>query len=147
MAQTGRSGLSAAQQGELWHRWKAGQSMSEIGRALGRDHSSIYYLLSYRGGIVPAVRRRARIALTLAEREDSSRGIAAGWSIRGTAERLGRSALTVSRELARHGGPSRYRAAEADYDAWESALRPKLCLLAVNGKLQRIVASKLSLDC
>src|ERR1700687_1550223 len=92
MAQMGRPGLSATQQGELWHRWKAGQSMSEIGRALGRDHSSIYYLLSYRGGIVPAVRRRARIALTLAEREDSSRGIAAGWSIRGIAERLGRSA-------------------------------------------------------
>jgi hypothetical protein len=78
MAQMGRPRLSSAQKGALWHRWKTGQSMSDIGRALGRDHSSIYYVLSYHGGIVPAIRRRARIALTLADREDISRDIAAG---------------------------------------------------------------------
>src|SRR6202022_4376381 len=103
-------------------------------------------LLSQRGGIVPAARRRSRRTLTLAEREDISRGIASGASIREIAKGLQRAASTVSREVARHGGRSLYRANEADQQAWESALRPKACLLAIRGKLRTIVASKLIRD-
>ena len=98
------------------------------------------------GGFVPAIRRRALIALTLAEREDISRGIAAGRSVRQIAGQLGRSPSTVSREVVRHGGRPRYRATEAEFDAWESGRRPKRCLLAMNRRLQSVVAGKLSLD-
>ena len=80
-----------------------------------------------RGGIPPAARRRSRLALTLAEREDTSRGIACGSSIREMARDLHRSASTVSREIARHGGRPAYRAHDADTQAWRSTLRPKKC--------------------
>jgi len=146
MARTGRPGLAPEQMSELWQRWKAGQSMNGIGHALGRDRSAIHYVVRCRGGIAPSVRRRSRLALTLVEREDISRGIAVGWSIRRIADDLGRSASTVSREVTRHGGRSDYRATEADAGAWEATLRPKPCLLGVNRTLQRIVTSKLSLD-
>jgi len=97
-------------------------------------------------GICPAARRRSRLALTFAEREDISRAIASDLPIREIASRLGRAASTVSREVARHGGRSTYRAHDADRQAWVSALRPKRCLLATNRKLRDIVASKLILD-
>ena len=111
----------------MWGRWKAGQSLHEIGRAFGKDHVSIQFMLSQHGGIVPAARRRSLLTLTLAEREDISRGIASGSSIRNIAKGLQRAASTVSREVARHGGRAQYRATEADHQAWESALRPKVC--------------------
>jgi len=117
-----------------------------IGRAFGKSHVSIHFILSQHGGIVPAARRRSLLTLTLAEREDISRGIASGSSIRDIAKGLQRAVSTVSRELARHGGRPQYRANEADHRAWESALRPKACLLAMHVKLQEIVASKLILD-
>ena len=120
--------------------------MHEIGRALGKKHQVIHFLLARHGGIAPPVRRRWLRALTLAEREDISRGIASGASIRGIAKGLKRAVSTVSREVARHGGRPLYRANEADHQAWESALRPKVCLLAIHSKLQEIVASKLILD-
>jgi IS30 family transposase len=120
--------------------------MSEIARAFGRDHTSIYNALSQNGGIVPAVRCRGRVALSLAKREDISHAVAAGRSIRGIAEHLRRSPSTVSREVSRHGGRRRYRATDAHFDAWASARRLKLCVLAVNQRLQRVVASKLGLD-
>jgi transposase, IS30 family len=138
--------LSAAQRADLWNRWKVGQSLNEIGRALGKDHVVIQFLLARHGGIAPPVRRRSPVALTLAEREDISRGIASGCSMRVIAQRLRRACSTVSREVARHGGRARYRANEADQHAWESALRPKPCLLASHSHLQKIVASKLILD-
>jgi IS30 family transposase len=146
MTQNSRVRLSAAQRTDLWSRWKAGQSLHEIGRAFGKSHVSIHFLLSQHGGIAPAARRRSLVTLTLAEREDISRGIASGSSIRDIAKGLRRAASTVSREVVRHGGPPLYRANEADRQAWESALRPKACLLAIHVKLQRIVASKLILD-
>jgi IS30 family transposase len=146
MTQGRRVRLSATQKVDLWRRWKAGQSLHQIGRAFGKSHVSIHFLLSRHGGIVPVARRRSLLTLTLAEREDISRGIACGWSIREIAKRLERAASTVSREVARHGGRPEYRASEADHQAWESALRPKACLLAIHVKLQRIVASKLILD-
>src|SRR3984957_9514163 len=138
--------LSEQQRTDMWRRWKAGQSLHEIGRAFGKDHVSIQFMLSQHGGIVPAARRRSLLMLTLAEREGISRGIAPGSSIRDIAKGLQRAVSTVSREVARHGGRPQYRASEADHQAWESALRPKVCLLAGHGKLQEIVASKLIAD-
>src|SRR6202521_5190956 len=146
MTQGKRVRLSAMQRADMWGRWKAGQSLHEIGRAFGKDHVSIQFMLSQHGGIVPATRRRSPLTLTLTEREDISRGIASGSSIREIAKGLQRAVSTVSREVARHGGKPQYRASEADHQAWESALRPKVCLLAIHSKLQKIVASKLILD-
>jgi IS30 family transposase len=146
MRQQRRSRFSATQITDVWRRWKAGQSLHDIGRAYGKPHPSIRCVLLPRGGIAPAARRRSRLALTLAEREDISRGIACGLSTREMAGHLGRSASTVSREIARHGDRSAYRAHDADRQAWVSALRPKKCLLAGNRKLRNIVASKLILD-
>src|SRR5580700_1811429 len=138
--------LSGDQRADMRKRWKAGQSLHEIGRALGKEHNVIYILLARHGGITPVVRRRSRRALTLVEREDISRGIASGCSLWVIAQRLNRAFSTVSREVARHGGRAQYRASEADQQAWESALRPKPCLLATHCKLQGIVASKLVQD-
>src|ERR1700687_2424745 len=146
MRQGKRFGLSAVQRSELWRRWKAGQSLHEIGRAFGKEHSSIRCLVARYGGIVPAVRRRSRRVLTAVEREDISRGLASGAALRTIAQHLDRAVSTVSREVARHGGRSAYRANEADDQAWKSALRPKPCLLALHEQLQEIVASKLLLD-
>src|SRR5271168_1922192 len=125
MAQRRRWKLSAEQKSDLWKRWKAGESLHEIGRAVGKDHHVIHFLLARHGGIAPPVRRRPPLTLTLAEREDISRGIASGSSIRGIAQGLQRAVSTVSREVARHGGRPLYRASEADHQAWDSALRPK----------------------
>ncbi len=146
MAHMGRPGLSAAQKADLWQRWKQGQSLSEIGRALGKHAGSIHGVVSSNGGFAPASRRRARWALTLAEREEISRGVATKLSIRQIAGQLGRAPSTVSREITRHGGPHAYRAAEADAWAWERARRPKPCRLATHPMLQRMVARKLTLD-
>ena len=146
MRQGKRFGLSAIEKSDLWRRWKAGQSLHEIGRAFEKPHNSIRCLLLPRGGIPPAARRRSRLALTLAEREDLSRGIASGSSFREIARQLDRAASTVSREVWRHGGLPVYRAHEADEHAWDSALRPKQCLLALHPRLREIVASKVILD-
>ena len=140
------SRLSPTQRADIWTRWKAGQTLHEIGRVYGKPHPTIRGILLPRGGIPPIARRRSRLALTLAEREDISRGIASGSSIREIASRLNRAASTVSREIARHGGRPDYRAHDADRQAWVSALRPKRCLLATNRRLRDIVASKLMLD-
>src|SRR6202171_5327641 len=120
-----RFGLTTIEKSDIWCRWKAGQSLHEIGRAFDKPHSSIRCLLLPRGGIPPAARRRSRLALTLAEREDISRGIASGSALREIARRLDRAASTVSREISRHGGRPAYRAHDADDHAWDSALRPK----------------------
>src|SRR5208282_1618177 len=146
MIQRKRSRLSFEEKQDIWCRWKCGQSMHAIGRVYGRPHPTIRKLLLPSGGIRPVTRRRSRLALTLAEREDISRGIACGSSIREIAGDLHRAASTVSREVARHGGRPAYRAHDADRRAWVSALRPQKCLLAWNRKLRNTVASKLILD-
>src|SRR5580765_5959141 len=146
MGHMGRPGLSAAQKAELWQRWKEGQSLSEIGRALGKHAGSIHGVLSSNGGFIPPVRKRSRWALTLAEREEISRGMATARSIRQIATTLGRAPSTVSREIRRHGGAPTYRAAEADTQAWARTRRPKPCRLATSPLLQQIVASKLALE-
>lgn len=141
-----RRGYPASERRELWERWKRGESISEIGRALDRAPGTIFTALRECGGIAPRERRRSRLALTLSEREEISRGIAAGESGRAIARRLGRSTATVCREIARHGGRSGYRAAEADRRAWRNAKRPQPCKLALNSELRELVAGKLSED-
>jgi IS30 family transposase len=137
---------SAVERNELWERWRRGESISDIGRALDRAPGTIFCTLTERGGVAPPPRRRSRLALTLREREEISRGIAAGESARGIAARLGRSPATIAREIARHGGRRRYRAADADGRAWRSARRPQVCELASNPALRELVAGKLSED-
>jgi len=146
MSEEKRARFSSSEKADIWRRWKAGESLHDIGRALGKGHGSIRFLLLPRGGIAPAARRRSRRALTLGEREDISRGIASGSSMREIARQLDRAASTVSREITRHGGRPAYRAHEADDQAWKLALRPKPCLLARHPRLQEVVASKLVLD-
>src|ERR1700688_2958274 len=138
--------LSEQQRNDMWSRWKLGQSLHEVGRAFGKAHGVIHFMLAQHGGIAPAVRRRSPLTLSLEERETLRRGIAPPSSIREIAKGLQRAVSTVSREVARHGGRPLYRANEADHQAWESALRPKVCLLAIHVKLQEIVAGKLILD-
>lgn len=146
MTQTRRRGLSASQKLAIWERWKCGESLNDIARALARNRGSIHYALASNGGIQPATRRRSRLALTLSEREEISRGLAEGQSMREIASLLQRAPSTVSREIGRHCGRERYRASEADQRAWDNARRPKPCRLAVHRGLQKIVARKLSLD-
>ena len=146
MAFRRRVKLSEQQRNDMWRRWKAGESLHEIGRVFGKDHVSIQFMLAQHGGIAPATRRRSPLRLTLEERENISRGIACGSSIREIARGLQRAVSTVSREVARHGGRPQYRATDADQKAWELALRPKRCLLALHVRLQEIVAGKLILD-
>src|ERR1700704_4942780 len=122
MAQGKRDRLSTEQRIDMWRRWKAGESLHEIGRAFGKGHGSIRFLLTQRGGIVPAARRRSLRTLTLAEREDISRGIASDLSIREIAKGLQRAASTVSREVARHGGGPPYSGQETEHQAWGAGL-------------------------
>ncbi len=146
MDQRFRRGFTAAEKTKLWDRWQRGESLTAIGRAFGKPSSSIYNQVAPHGGIRPAPRRRSRLALTLSEREEISRGIAAHQSAQSMARLLGRSPSTVSRELNRNGGYDGYRAALADDKAWARARRPKRCRLATNPCLRQAVASKLRLN-
>ena len=141
-----RREYSAAERGELWQRWKRGESFGDIARALDRVPATIYCTIRRQGGIAPPERRRSCLALTLPEREEISRGIAAGRSARRIAACLGRSPSTVTREIYRHGGRSCYRAAEADERAWQDARRPQVCKLARDRVLSQLVATKLVQD-
>jgi len=138
-----RRGFSVLEQEEVWDRWSSGQSLRSIGRVFDKPSSSIYFLLSPHGGMRPAPRRRSERALSLAEREEISRGLAANQSCRSLAKALGRSPSTVSREIVRNGGCDRYRASLADEAAYSRARRPKRCKLAKNRRLCRVVAHKL----
>src|ERR1700692_2534890 len=104
MKQGRRFGLSAEQKLDVWRRWKAGQTLHEIGRAFGKEHSSIRCLVERHGGAAPPVRPRAPLALTLREREEISRGLASGSSIREIAKCLERAVSTVRRGGARPAG-------------------------------------------
>src|SRR6202451_308549 len=144
---TSRIRFTGAQKAELWERWKNGQSAAAISRALERKNKTgVERIVVLHGGIVPAPRRRALAALRLEEREEISRGIAVGRSIPQIAQGLGRAASTVSREIRRNGGSQAYRANGADRHAWERALRPKPCRLALYRELRWRVAQKLTLQ-
>jgi IS30 family transposase len=135
-----------SQKALMWDRWQKGDSLNEIARLFDRHHPSIERILAETGGIRPAPRKRSRLALTLAEREEISRAVVAGHSIRSIAASLGRAPSTISREIDRNGGLSHYRANQADQAAWDRAQRPKTCKLVENRTLARIVASKLQLE-
>ena len=142
-----RTWFTPKQRAELWERWKSGQCVADIARALERrNKSGVYRILALNGGISPAPRRRARDALRGEEREEISRGLAAGRSMRQIAQGLRRSPSTVSREIRRNGGCRAYRASEAETCAWERALRPKPCRLARHAALRWRVAQKLALQ-
>ena len=147
MAGIGRpNSTSNEQRREMWRRWREGQSLSDIGRALGKVPGSIHHVVGANGGYVPAQRSRSGRVLSLADREEISRGIAAGMSLRDIAVKIGRSPSTVSREVGRHGGREGYRATVADGRAWRNAERPKQCLLAQDEALRDLVAEKLHND-
>ncbi|MFK7977266.1 MAG: IS30 family transposase [Halioglobus sp.] len=134
---------SETQKALMWDRWRKGESLQSIGQLFGRNSSSISGVLSRTGGIRPPARKRSTTALSSSEREEISRGLVAGFSLRSIAADLGRSPSTVSREISRNGGRSGYRAIEADQAAWDRTLRPKTCKLIVYPELARVVAGKL----
>ncbi len=136
---------TAAQKAGIWNRWQCGESLNSIGRLFDRPSSSIFNMLAPTGGIQPPLRQRSRLALTLAEREEISRGIARDLSLRTIAAQLGRAPSTISRELRRNGGYDRYRATQADQAAWGRARRPKVCKLVCNRDLSQTVAAKLKM--
>jgi IS30 family transposase len=130
----------------MWERWRQGESLNKIALLFDRHHSAIGRILSRSGGIQPRPRHRCARSLALAEREEISRGVAAGLSVRALARSLRRAPSTVSRELRRNGGRRVYRASDAEGAAWDRAQRPKPCKLAQNRALARIVAEKLRLE-
>ncbi len=143
MKQRTRRYFTQSEMAGVWDRWEKGESLNAIARDLDRSHSTVQGALARTGGIRPPPQRRSSRALSLAEREEVSRGIAAGLSLRAMAAQLGRAPSTVSREIRRNGGRRRYRANQADDAAWERAKRSKTCKLTHNPALARIVAEKL----
>lgn len=139
-------GLAPEQAAELWRRWKDGQSLREIGKAISRDSGTVHWHVKHRGGIAPPARVRSQRHLTLVEREEISRGLVAGWSLRSIARDLERPASTISREVLRNGGSHAYRAAGAEKAAWNRAARPKTWRLASNAPLRQAVTQKLETD-
>ncbi len=135
--------LSPADIEEIWSRLRSGHSVKPTARALGMPTATVRDYLVRCGGIRPDPRHRAAGRLSLEEREEISRGLAAGLSLRAVALGLGRSPSTVSREVASNGGPRHYRATVADRQAWAKATRPKVCKLATNPVLAGIVTDKL----
>lgn len=146
MKQRTRIYYSASQRAHIWERWRKGDTLHQIARSFDRFHSSIHRIVAETGGIRPVERRRSRLALTLVEREEISRGIVEGRSIRAIAVALGRAPSTISREIARNEGTQGYRASRADQAAWDRSRRPKVCKLAESRKLAQLVASKIRLE-
>ena len=122
----------------MWERWQQGESLNKIARLFDRHHSAIGGILSRTGGVRPPPRHRSARALALAEREEISRGVMAGLSVRSMARSVGRAPSTVSREIRRNGGRQAYRASAADHTAWQRAMRPKRCKLRENPALARL---------
>ena len=131
----------------IWVRWKQGDSLSDIGRAIGKHPGSIHHVIAYNGGIAPHPRKRAKKALSLEEREEISRCLASNKTIRQIASKLNRSPSTISREIERNGGKIVYRALKADSNAWNKARRPKLCCLSTNLGLQRFPKTLSYISC
>ncbi|MCG8910914.1 IS30 family transposase [Pseudomonas sp. DP-17] len=146
MKQRPRIYYTESQKALMWDRWKAGDSLQQIAQLFDRNHSSIQRILAETGGIRPAARRRSRLSLTLVEREEISRALAVGQSIRQIAQRLERAPSTISREISRNGGHRSYRANKAEQAAWDRARRPKRCKLAQSPELAQLVAQKLQIQ-
>jgi IS30 family transposase len=146
MKQRPRIYYSASQRALIWERWQKGETLHQIAGLFDRYHSSIQRIVAETGGIRPADRCRSRWALALSEREEISRSVVAGHSIRSIAASLGRAPSTISREIQRNGGPGGYRASRAEQAAWDWACRPKVCKLVQNRGLAHLIASKLCLE-
>lgn len=146
MKQRPRRYISESEMALIWDRWRKGETLNAIARDLDRGHSAIQGALARTGGIRPPARTRSHLALSLGDREEISRGIVVGHSVRTIAAHLSRAPSTVSREIQRNGGRQRYRANQADQAAWDRAHRSKICKLAGNRSLARIVAGKLKLQ-
>ncbi len=146
MKQRPRIYYTETQKALMWDRWRKGDSLQQIAQLFDRNHPSIQRILAKSGGIRPAQRHRSRLALTLAEREEISRAVVAGQSIRSIATFLGRAPSTISREIKRNGNQECYRASQADQAAWDRTRRPKTCKLVENRMLAHIVAGKLQLQ-
>jgi IS30 family transposase len=140
-----RTYYTDGQKALMWERWRQGWTLHQIAHLFKRAHTSVRGVLARTGGIRPPPRSRCAIALTLAEREEISRSVAEGNSMRSIGTQLGRAPSTISREIRRNGGQADYRATEADNAAWDRALRPKRCKLAEDKALARIVTDKLRL--
>jgi IS30 family transposase len=138
--------FSAEQVEELWDRWRRGEPSRLIARSLGCHATKVRRVLAASGGVRPPGRRRRERHLTGLERGEISRGIAAGWTARTIAAQLGRSASTVSREIARNGGRAAYRAQTAEAAAWQRTRRPKTTRLAADPALRALVHAKLTED-
>lgn len=138
-----RTYYTESQKALMWDRWKKGESLRQIAGLFNRHHPSVAGILAQTGGIQPAARCRSKLALTSAEREEISRAVVAGVSMRSIGLLLGRAASTISRELKRNGGPDDYRATQADQAAWDRAHRPKACKLVLNRAAAQLVAEKL----
>jgi transposase, IS30 family len=145
MKQRPRIYYSESQKALMWDRWQKGESLQQIAQLFDRNHGSIQRILAESGGIRPAQRRRSRLALTLAEREEITRAVVAGQSIRSIAASLERAPSTISREIKRNGDRETYRASQADQAARDRAHRPKTCKLVENSALAHIVAGKLQM--
>jgi len=146
MKQRPRIYYTESQKALMWERWQKGESLQQIAQLFDRNHSSIQRILAETGGIRPAQRSRSRLALTLAEREEISRAVVAGHSMRWIATSLGRAPSSISREIEGNGGQGCYRASQAEQAAWDRARRPKTCKLAENRTLAHIVANKLQVQ-
>ncbi len=137
---------SARERTLIWERWQNGETLHQIAALFDRYHSSIQRIVAETGGIRPPERHRSRWALALTEREEISRAVVAGHSVRLIARSLGRAPSTISREIRRNGGRANYRASRADQAAWDRSCRPKVCKLVRNRALAHLVASKLCLE-
>jgi DNA-binding CsgD family transcriptional regulator len=146
MKQKPRIHYTESQKALMWERWRQGDSLQMTAQLFGRNHSSVQGILAATGGIRPAQRCRSRLALTLVEREELSRAVVAGQSVRSIALSLGRAPSTISRAILRNGGRESYRASQADERTWERARRPKPCKLTENRMLANLVARKLQLQ-
>ena len=143
MKHRARTYYTESQKTVMWERWKKGESLQQIAQLFDRNHGSVRRILAQTGGIRPPLRGRSQLALSLAEREEISRALVAGQSIRSIASQLDRAPSTVSREIKRNGGQGSYRANQADQAAWDRAHRPKRCKLVQNRILAHMVAGKL----
>lgn len=141
-----RINYTPEQKAIIWDRYKQGDSLHDIARMFDRFHSSVMPTFHQTGGYRPPVRKRHRLVLSLDEREEISRGLVVEHHIRDIANRLSRAPSSISREIRRHGGAKHYRAAKADKDAWDRALRPKPCTLIECPTLCKIIAEKMHQD-
>ena len=141
-----KKSAAEATRAAVWDRWEEGLHIAEIASTLNMRHKGVNAIIAACGGIRPAQRCRSPRVLSTAEREEISRGLKAGCSMREIARHLRRAPSSIVREVRRHGGIGFYRAFNADERAWRRARRAKRCLLARDERLRQLVTHKLLID-